>query len=581
MTKLSEKLIAAGHSLQTTGNSRIAQALRRAPVPASAELVRIVSLPRRKLVIVGESVVIEKEDGTKETIPDLTPIFKRVGGTLKLRPLQNAALWEAYKSDGAFIPLGVGFGKGLISLLLPEVMNSKKTVLLVKPELKQQLLTKDVPFYRKHLHLPLDRIFVVAYSELSSARKADILERIKPDLIVADEAHSIRVKSSTRTRRFLRFMRNHPECRFVALSGTMSKRSIVDFAHLIELALRKNSPLPNNYADLEVWSEAIDATEEPRPPGALLQLCQDGESVRSGFRRRLTESPGVVASAETSIGTSLIIQKRTLPIPKKIAAEVTKLYETWQIDETELPDAMSLVRVARQLNMGFYYKWKWPNGIRDEEWLRARNAWNKEVRSYLQHTSRDGYDSPFLLATAAADGRWKSENWAAWAAVKGRPEPETVPVWIHDFVVADAINWGKQRETNGGGLIYYEHTAIGEAVARLGGWTMYGQGMDASTADIQKEPVLVCSIHAQSTGKNLQSWNTMLILSAPANGAAYEQVIGRIHRQGQMADEVMIEILLHCREFQSAFDQGLKDAALLEERDGQVQKLNFATKLMD
>ena len=575
MSSLSEKLTAAGFP-KPNPNSKIAHALRRTPVGESPEFNRILSLPRRKIIIENKEVFIEKE-GKREKIPDLTSVFKKPGGRMTLRPLQNAAIWESYNNNGGFLSLAVGEGKSLISLLLPEAMNSKRAVLFVKPELRDQLIKRDIPLYGKHFYLPLRKTFVVAYSELSSARQAEILERIQPDLIIADEAHKLRMKSSARTRRFLRYMRKHPEVRFVALSGTFTRRSIMDYAHLIELALKKNSPVPKNYKDLEEWCESIDIADDPRPPGVLSQFCIEGENVREGYQRRLTETPGVVSSEEMSLGTSLLIIEKKLDIPEKIKKELARLYDTWEIEDEELSDAMSLNRVARQEVCGFYYKWNWPKGIKDEEWVKARRFWNREVRTRLLHTSLPGLDSPFLLYNAAREGRWQSLAFPGWQAVKHRPEPPTIPVWLDYFMAKDAILWGKALEKKGeGGIIWCEHVALGELIAKGGDWNWYGVGADAGAVDKRKEPVIVASLKSQIEGKNLQAWSKALVTTPPANGSSWEQLLGRLHRQGNLADEIEFYVYLHSREFINAFEQAKNDAEFIEETSGQKQKLNFA-----
>jgi hypothetical protein len=552
-------------------------------------------LPRRKLLIgkapdgndaPGTVYTVKYDNGTEvvKQVPDLSPVFRRPGGRMKLWPLQNAALWEMYHANGGFFPISVGGGKTLISVLACEAMNSQCTVILVKPELRDQLIRKDLPFYLKHWNIPIKRMHVVAYTELSSAKKQDILHKIRPDLIVSDEAHSLRARASARTRRFMRYMKEFPETRFVALSGTMSKRSIMDFAHLMELALKKNAPIPLNFRILEEWAEALDVSNDPKPPGALLELCVEDESPRQGYRRRMVETPGVVASDESSVGTSLVIRERPLQMSPAASAELARLYETWQIGEEELADPMSLMRVARQLACGFHYEWKWPNDVRDAEWLLARRAWHRMMRQYLQHHSTPGMDSPFLLAKAVQDGRWPEawDAWAAWDAVRSRPEPQTVPKWISPFMIKDILLWVQERkEKKENGIVFYEHDAVGQALRNIGKLPLYGAGADASQTSVEREPIIVCSIKAQGTGKNLQAWNRMLVTTPPSNGLTWEQLIGRCHRPGQEADEVLVDVYVHCQEFRRAIDNSKRDAEYLQGTQGTPQKILFATWLSE
>jgi hypothetical protein len=586
--KLHDRLLEAGYK-RPRGGSKIATVLRDEPVGTSPEFERIRALPRRRLIVgKGKVSVVRLKDGKPDAeelapkdYPDATPYFARAGARLKLWPLQNAALHEISLANGGFLSISVGGGKTLVSLLAADALQSRRMVLLVKPQLRQQLLLRDVPFYSQHFRIPIDRIHVVSYNDLSSPRRRDILDKIRPDLIVADEAHSLRIRSSSRTRRFIRYMRENPGTRFVALSGTMSKRSILDFAHLIEFALRKNSPLPSHFRVLETWAEALDVSDDPKDPGVLLELCQSGETVREGFRRRMVETQGVVASEEGSLGTTLIIQPRAIALPdvvrEKLFHSKTGLYATWRIGEEELADGMALNRVARQIVSGFHYEWKWKDGQRDVEWIMARRAWHKAVRDYLQHSSRRVMDSPFLLARAAQEGRWECDAWAPWAAVKSRSEPETVATWLSPFMVRDAVIWARERaKAKENGIIFYEHTALGVAIAQVGELPLFGAGADATTADVRKTPVIVCSIKAQGEGKNLQAWNRMLVTAPPANGLSWEQMIGRVHRPGQQADEVVVEPYLHCDEFNSAFESAIKDAQYIEQTQGGKQKLLFA-----
>jgi hypothetical protein len=84
---------------------------------------------------------------------------------------------------------------------------------------------------------------IVPYSILSQPGRADLLEELRPDLIMADEAHYLRHRTSTRTKRVLRYLGNHDECTFLAVSGTLTSRKLEDYAHLAEGALADNSPV--------------------------------------------------------------------------------------------------------------------------------------------------------------------------------------------------------------------------------------------------------------------------------------------------------------------------------------------------
>jgi hypothetical protein len=536
-------------------------------VTNSVEFQRIFSLPRRRLDLVYEA------DGG--TLSDVSDYFCRPGSPLRFWPIQSAALVEAAQHDGLFAPIKVGGGKTLVCLALPEVMDAKRAVLLVKPQLRDQLKEEAEGFYGKHFDLPLDRITVVAYSELSSQEGVSILDKIKPDLIIADEAHCLRHRVAARTKRFLRYMREHPECRFCALSGTMTTRSVTDYSHLLELALRKNSPLPRGYSEVRDWAGALDVCPmEVVLPGKLKCFCEGRETPREGYQRRLIETPGVVASDEDDLKVSLVIQRVDPMYPEALQEAYEIASSQWEYNDEVFVDAMTRSRFLRQISMGFYYKWDWPEGEPDYEWLEARKEWNCEVREKLKRPPK-GLDSPGLLAKAAAKGTWESTAWAAWAAVKDRPEPPTVTVWVEEFLYKGVFDWirsiGDYR-----GIIWYEHNAVGEHVANWCGLPRYGPDEDPREAS---ESIIVASINAHGDGKNLQMFSRQLFLSLPPNGTTVEQAVGRSHRHGQLEDTVEVTWFGHTDVLVEAFGSVIEDARYVEETTGHRQKVLYASKI--
>lgn len=586
-------------AVQPHGNSVFSKEAKRKPVAASREFQRIRDIPRRVVTIHDDKITMTYPDGTVKDVPDFTNYFRVRGGFYNLWPIQNAALLEMSKTKGGFFPISVGGGKTLISLLAHEAMfgpvtdfktglpgpgSKKRTLLVVKPQLRTQLLLRDMPIYRRHFRIPINNINIVSYSDLSGQKGTDLLHKIRPDLIIADEAHSLRHAGASRTRRFRRFMKDFPDTRVVVLSGTMTKRSLSDYSHLADWSLKGNSPLPIHFYELQEWCEALDVVEgqgEPKPPGALLEFCAPGEKARDGFRRRLIETPGVLASTDSSIDIPIILRRRRVDVPSGIAAKIEQVYAEWAIGEEELADGMAVNRVVRQLATGFHYEWKWPGGVRDAEWLHARRQWMRAMREFLQKTNKPGLDSPMLVENAVRDKRIKGSlaeplyaTYPEWAAIRGRTNPETVPHWLDAFVVKDAVRWGNERlAAREGGLIFYESDALGTAISKVTGWPQYGAGADASECHPTTNPILVCSIQAQGTGKNLQAWNKMLITSPPANGVTTEQLYGRMHRPGQKADHVEINMYLHVEAFEKALDKAFADAEYMQATQGQQQKL--------
>lgn len=584
--KLSLRLLQEmGKDVPLDRTSKLGKAFRATGVMDSPELDRIVGLPRRVAVF--------------EEYEDLTEKFRRPGATMTIWSVQNAMLHEAKKSNGLLGAAAAGSGKTLVSLLVGSVMDAKRIVLLVPPQLRAQLLTKDIPRLNKEFYLPLDRLNVVSYSELSSAKSADVLEQLKPDLIVADEAHCVKSRSAARTKRFLRYFKDHPNCRFVGLSGTITRRSLRDFAHLCELSLRARSPLPHNFHTLTEFSEAIDISKDPLPAGQLRRLCTSDEVlaldseddplkaqqiVRTAFRRRFIETPGIIATQEGAVGTSLVISGLKPSVPVEVQRALEALRTSWCLGEDELVDILSVIRAGCQLSTGFYTKWDWPGGIPDREWLEARSNWNKELREVLK-LSRKGLDSPLQVTNAVLRGELESDFYATWAEVKTRynPEPPRATVWISDFLVQQAVHWGKTTcDKSHGGIIWFQHRALGEAIAKLGGFPFFGGGDEASKelteVTPKKSTVIVCSQKAHGTGTNLQAYCRSLFTTPPA-GLEAEQTIARQHRFGQEADQVDVDIYVHTEEMQRSFLNSLRDARYVQTTSGQKQKLLYAERI--
>lgn len=540
-------------------------------VGRTAEFRRVEDLPRRTLDLT--------------TVQDVTDLFRRPGGTMRLRPIQSAALIEAAEMNGGFFPIGVGQGKTLLTLLLPTALDSKRAVLLVPPQLKKQLSREIETLYNRHFLIPTDTLTVVSYNEVSSPRTADILDELRPDLLICDEGHCLKNRASARTKRVMRFLKENPNCRFVVLSGTMTTRSLNDYGHLIEPALRKSSPLPRGYRDVQDWAGALDVKPELEVGvGALQRFCAEGESPRQGFRRRLIESRGVVASSEDEVGSSLIITRlASLKLPQGVQQIYDEVKKSWSLNGEEFSDILTQVRVLRQVALGFYYRWKWPGDEPDFEWLEARAGWNRAVREKLKQ-SRQGLDSEALLRHAAErvlSGKpgltWENGAgpWSAWKAVKDRPEPPIESIWLDDFLLNDIQR--RAVAMDGPTICWVEHRAVGERLAELSGWPYYGEGTDASES---KEPIIVASIACQGTGKNLQHhFVNNIFASLPPNGTIFQQTVARTHRPGQMADEVTVQWYAHTQECAAAMDKIRADALYQHDTTGAPQKVLYATHL--
>ena len=576
------------------------------PVRMSPDLARVRDLPRRNLDVTAPGPA-EKWTARLSAPVDKCDCVARWGYCIaKLLPIQGVSLEEAHTTGSLVGLIGVGHGKTGLDILLPMVIPGVRVaVLLIPPKLRHQFLTHDFPQWSVHFRTPNlsgDRRFVpdgrpvlhvIAYSELSQAKNSDILSRLKPDLVIADEAHNLKDPSSARTKRFNRAV--EPHVKFIPMSGTLTTRSPKDCAHLFAKALHDGSPFPLHYPTVDEWSGALEASAFPKPLGALGAFCDPGENVQEGFRRRLVETPGVIATSTASVGNSLSITALPLDAPDDIAELIKQAKKGVRPDGEEAVDQLTAAAWARQLSAGFYHRWVYPRGEPPElieQWFDARKAYFKETREKLKY-SKDFMDSPLLLWRAAHrwhcgythNGQdfapktrngplpaWPSEHWAAWRAIHKEVQPVTDVVWVSDFLIKAAAAWGRKQT----GIIWTEHAELGERIAGSLGTVWYnGGGLNPEMEGGSR--TIVASIKANSDGLNLQrAFSRNLMVSVPSSGKTWEQMLGRTHRQGQKVDEVEAEVYLHTEPLASAFAQARRDARYQQNVTGSPQKLCYA-----
>ena len=542
-------------------------------VKLNDEVRRIERLPRRSMVDIAESLADE-----------LTELLRRDGGSMRLRPIQAVSLYELGEIGGLFGLLRVGAGKTLISMLAPVVSFAERPLLLIPASLKQKT-ERDFALLSRHWEEP-PYIRIMSYEMLGRAQSAETLEKYEPDQIIADEAHRLKNRQAACTRRVRRYMNAHPETIFVAMSGTMTKRSLLDYAHILKWCLPPvDAPLPRWYADLELWADALDERKgqiRRADPGALRVFCNDAElemwdsdvrtAARRGFRRRLIDTPGIVATQETPIDASLILTSVEPKVDACVEASFETLRRSFKTpDEWPIADGLAMFRHARELALGFYYVW---NPRPPKWWLVARTEWCAYVRKVLKHSKRLDTEKQvrdWVRQAAPDDGIEVLED---WLEVRDEFKPNTEPRWISDCVVKFCADWARKNN----GIVWVEHTCFGERLAELSGLPFYGRkGLDRNKRFIEDHPhgkPMIASIASNSTGRNLQhGWHKSLISSMPPNGLQNEQLLGRVHRDLQKADEVFFDVVVTCPEHVGAFWQAVRDCHFVHDTTGSPQKM--------
>lgn len=572
----------------------------------SSDLERIIALPRRPAY-----------SGKVDFVPEYTNKYRREGGTWDLWPIQAFAIRDLEQAKGLVAHIKVGGGKTALGTLAGTAVGAKRTLYLCPHSVEEQVRNRAIPELAKQFRIPnlagaihcsdTEGLLYVASYELVS-RRPEYLVKLKPDLIVLDEAHAVSNITAARTKRFRDFVRSYRP-NLVVMSGTLLAKSIEDLIFFCTHTLGLGSPVPLSYQEGQLWASALDPQGEPSvsaPLGDFVRLCNPGENPRSAFRRRFTETLGCVATSEEDLGTSLLIQKRKVKVPKEVHEALVKLKETWTTPGGDrIQYELDYFKYASQVACGFFYRWIWPVGVDPllkKEWLEARLEYHQEVREFLEHNHKRSLDSPGLLAVAAdrwttlerrlaehtqkrqreilnwlaKRGKpiWRSETRARWLNVKDQLSPPTEAVWISDFLVEDAATFDH-------GVIWYRHRAFGDALHAKTGWPICrdGEALEEFIKVGDSSRPLIVSLKVGDTGKDgLQKmYSEQLVCTPPGSNKGWEQVLGRLHRPGQKADTVTTAVYQHTPEYCKSVENSLEHAKFVHETIGSSQKLLTAT----
>lgn len=508
---------------------------------------------------------------------------------MDLRPAQAIALKEMADIGGAFCPLGVGFGKTLISLLAPTVLGAKRPLLILPAALVDKTHRELEPLSK---HWKIQRnIHIISYEMLGRVQAANMLENLRPDLILADESHKIKNKRAGVTRRVSRHMSKFPDTKFVALSGTVMRHSIRDFAHMLKWCLKSGAPVPLSEGELEEWSNALDEGVNPLQrwsPGPIISLSSEYKpfsplerseelpAARRAFQSRLIETPGVISSKEASVDASIYIQAIEYKVNDATEQNFKKLRSEWETpDGWALTQAVDVWRHARELALGFHGVW---DPRPPQEWLNSRRDWAKYVREVLSKSRT--MDTPLQVSNACSSGELPDHYLRAWMDVKDTFKIAPKAQWHDDSAMAATMAWMKK----GPGIVWCSHVFFAEALSMITGAPYFGAGgvdkLGRAIEFASAKECIIASVGSNSTGRNLQKWDRNLITSVPTNAITWEQMVGRTHREGQKSDQVEVDMLVGCFEHFDSFQKALSNAQSLLDTLGQDQRILIADKVL-
>ena len=618
------------------------------------EIRRVLDLP-----VVGGLLPEEFEAmNERELLPD---VFR---SGFRLFPVQAEGVLAYDRCKGLFGPIGVGRGKALLSLMLASrafFRGMERIVLFNPPQLITQLRQQALPWARTKVPIrcpfiylegktPRQRegiakrrhpgVYVMSYHLLSRPDTEDFLAALAPQFCIFDEAHYLKARKTTRTRRMMKYVKAaQPQTAW--LSGTMTQKSIMDYHHMISAALGNKSPLPLPATIAESWACAVDAGAEETADnstairGAALRpliswSLKKGLDVpanligaRRAYRFRLTTAPGVVSTPDDEIGVSLLVSNQPVenykehPDWEKLEELLNQVENDWVSPSgDEINHAFHKWRYLDELSAGFFNHLKWPTPeelapkrkISEEEAAdlidrakihhEALQDYNKSLRKFLNTHHVKGLDTPMLVGTHLSNhgskgfpGAWGKLLLGDWQEAKdlefeGMPERQSVPVRICDYKIQHAVKWAKALKPGTGALIWYYHQDVGrwahEELAAAGLPVVHcpaGAASNHFLANIEghKDKIVVLSLAAHSEGKNLQCLQEQFYIQFPRSSKLAQQSIGRTHRSGQEADELTVTKCDTTPFDELNFAACLVDAAYQHGSGGNRQKLIYAS----
>lgn len=598
-------------------------------------------------------------------------------GEIQLYPEQVNAMMQYHEYGGLLCPIPVGGGKTLVSVLIPNdaynFFGKRKILLMVPPDLINQLRDVELPWYRRHISINIPfywlagqtagkrmllansgraGCYVVSYSILSGRQGSELLDAIKPELIVGDEIHSIAsANPSARGRRFrIAIKMFGPQ--LVGLSGTITKKSPRDYHHLAVHTLHENCFMPRPTGIADEWAKIIDcnassidefhnnAAPQPGPIKPLIEWAKkyfpdqifpnNLIGFRSAFNIRKDTCPGVIASNGDQLGVSLRItnidgsqQHRyssTLDNTKsngwKELREIVKQLVTMWVapNGDEIDHAMHLWRWRYELEgFGFYNNLYWPEAERvaarkklplaeaknilerSQAHHMLHQEYMKDLRYWIKHRAKKGMDTPFLIAgdmfhhgsDHVGPTLYKSWKTMKDAEFEGMVERDKAVVRVCDFRVKKVVEWAQKwykDRPNKAAIIWVKNKGVAEWLREVfleadlpmvycPAGKMGQQNIDDRA---QGNKFAIASISAHHKGRNLQYHHDAEFFAQwPREAHIAEQSLGRVHRNGQEADECQIFQSIESDFDRVLFASCINDAAYIDQTS-QRQKLLYA-----
>jgi hypothetical protein len=345
------------------------------------------------------------------------------------------------------------------------------------------------------------------------------------------------------------------------------------------------------------------------------------KAVRRGFQKRRAETLGVITASASSVNAAIYFGEKKAPKIPQVIKEALRQVRSDHLrpDGDVLEDKLDEVVCAREVACGFYTYWAFPKhpctctGTLTRcdrcrhiaDWFAKRKAYKKEERQ--QTAKGEVYlDSPELCRQAAEryyqnppyKGKlpvWQSVHWPAWRDIENTVEYEERVKWLGSelpeaadpathpgyYLARDAGEWALKNKA----VIWIRSTALGRKIAELSGLPFFngGPGCEERLNAEKGNRSIICSIKALGAGTDgLQyKFSDALIVEMPASNGGNEgaeQLLGRLHREGQRADVVSMLGYFHTQEFLDALRQVLAQAEFHYDMQQIKQRILMADK---
>jgi superfamily II DNA or RNA helicase len=152
----------------------------------------------------------------------------------------NSLVGIADRYSGAFLCDGVGLGKTFVGMMLIErfVMKERKNVVLIVPAAARYSVWETT--IKKFIPDILEGFYsfkIINHTDLLLEKNENLMNQIanQAEVVVIDEAHHFRNRSSNRYRKLFEMMGTGPKKKMFMLTATPINNSFLDLQHLIEL----------------------------------------------------------------------------------------------------------------------------------------------------------------------------------------------------------------------------------------------------------------------------------------------------------------------------------------------------------